>query len=506
MTTTFTYPPDAEDGQRKKTPIFSMDDIPASASKENPELFGSASIGGQPSHRETYTHSNFTARHSNLKSETPNLFNSPRGTSHHRQTGIFDRYRNDLAPETLASQPMNGGQSDSPDTEDDDEEEPETPTHTPHHRNLDDDPPDNQPGSLNSPGGPGGPGGPNRPGGPSRPGRPNGPGGPGGPGGPNGPGHPNNLPNKQDFLQEFMNLLHGIKEPDTFDGSDPQKLKAFIVSLQLNFNDRPMAFTTDASKVNYAISFLSGTALDWFEPDILCPNLWNPPAWQHSYAAFLDELRTNFSPFDAVGDAEDALEHLRMHGRDRIMKYMVQFNQYASQVGYGDNSLCHAFYRGLCTCIKDDMAHHGKPNNLRDMRFLAQELDTRYWTRRTEISRETQDNKTSSSYSNNPKSKGSSSNSNSSASGSTLKSSDSTSSGSASTPKPYADKLGKDGHLTQEEKDHCKKNNLCMFCGGKHKTDDCNKHKAAASAKGCAAEVEDPPPASEEPALSELEN
>ncbi len=83
------------------------------------------------------------------------------------------------------------------------------------------------------------------------------------------------------------------------------------------------------------------------------------------------------------------------------MKYMVQFNQYASQVGYGDNSLRHAFYRGLCTRIKDDMAHHGKPNNLRDMRFLAQELDARYWTRRTEISRENRESKSSGSYSNN---------------------------------------------------------------------------------------------------------
>ncbi|SJL12794.1 uncharacterized protein ARMOST_16225 [Armillaria ostoyae] len=157
------------------------------------------------------------------------------------------------------------------------------------------------------------------------------------------------------------------------------------------------------------------------------------------------------------------------------MKYMVQFNQYTFQVSYRDNSLCHAFYCGLCTHIKDDMAHHRKSNNLRDMHFLAQELDARYWTQRTKISHENQDNKASSSYSNNPKSKGSSSNSNSLASRSTPKSLNFTSSGSTSTPKPYADKLGKDGHLTQEEKDCRKKNNICMFCRSKHKTDNCNK-------------------------------
>ncbi len=76
----------------------------------------------------------------------------------------------------------------------------------------------------------------------------------------------------------------------------------------------------DANKVNYTISFLSGTALNWFEPDILCPNLWNPPAWQYSYVTFLDELQTNFGSFDAIRDAEVALEHLQMHNRDQIMK------------------------------------------------------------------------------------------------------------------------------------------------------------------------------------------
>ncbi len=278
------------------------------------------------------------------------------------------------------------------------------------------------------------------------------------------------------------------------------------MSLQLNFNDRPTAFVVEANKVNYAISFLSGTALDWFEPDILHSNPRNPPAWQYSYAAFLDKLRTNFGPFDAIGDAEDTLEHLQMHNGDRIMKYMVQFNQYTSQVGYGDNSLRHAFYHGLCTHMKDDMAHHRKPNNLCNMHFLAQELDARYWTRRTKISCESRENKSPSSYSNNPKSKGSSSNTSSLISGSTPKSLDSNSLGSASNPKPYADKLGKDGHLTQEEKNCCQKNNLCMFCGSKHKTKDCNKCKAAASTKGHAAEVEEPTPASKDPAPTGPEN
>ena len=197
-------------------------------------------------------------------------------------------------------------------------------------------------------------------------------------------GNPANRGNDDACLMiAFINLLHGmsnqvnnpslwpvhtkVKEPDVFDGLDLQKLKAFIVSFQLNFNNRPNAFCMEASKVNYAISFLSSMALDWFEPDILHPNHTNPPAWAYSYATFLLELRTNFGPFYAIRDAEDELKNLHMHDGDWIMKYIVRFNQHAAVIGYGDNSLCYAFYHGLCTQIKDDMAHHGKPNNLHDM-------------------------------------------------------------------------------------------------------------------------------------------
>ncbi len=265
-----------------------MDDIAASASKENPELFGLASVRGQPSHRETYNHSTFTAQQPNPYS-SPSPFGTPPPNElpRHWRTSIFDGYQEDPNPHTPASQPTSNGGQPATVESDDSRSETNTPTHaTNRHDHGDDD--DSQPDSPNEPRGLGGP---NRPGGPSGPG---GPGGPNGPGSPGGPG--NNPPNKQDFLWEFINLLCGVstllnnprpnnirtkvKEPDTFDGSDPWKLKAFIVSLQLNFNDRSTAFAVDASKVNYAISFLSGTALDWFEPDILCPNLWNPPAWQ----------------------------------------------------------------------------------------------------------------------------------------------------------------------------------------------------------------------------------
>ena len=36
-----------------------------------------------------------------------------------------------------------------------------------------------------------------------------------------------------------------VHEPDTFDGTDPKKLRTFFVQCELNFQDRPEAFQTD---------------------------------------------------------------------------------------------------------------------------------------------------------------------------------------------------------------------------------------------------------------------
>ena len=68
----------------------------------------------------------------------------------------------------------------------------------------------------------------------------------------------------------------------------------------------------------------------------------------------------------------------------------------------------------------------------------------------------------------------------------------SASTSSAST-NPLADKLGKDGKLTKEERQRRYDNNLCMFCGGVgHTAGNCNKASSfAAKAKARAAQAKE---------------
>ncbi|KIO03941.1 hypothetical protein M404DRAFT_26564 [Pisolithus tinctorius Marx 270] len=103
-----------------------------------------------------------------------------------------------------------------------------------------------------------------------------------------------------------------VHEPDTFDGSDPEKLHKFLVQCELNFQDHPHTFRSDRAKVTFTQSYLKGMALAWFEPDLLNPDNYDHLLWMDNYHEFLQELTANFGPHDAIVDAIQQLKNLTM--------------------------------------------------------------------------------------------------------------------------------------------------------------------------------------------------
>lgn len=295
-----------------------------------------------------------------------------------------------------------------------------------------------------------------------------------------------------------------VREPDVFDGTSPKKLRTFLVQCQLNFDDRPTVFATERSKVTFALSYLSGTALSWFEPELVKRSLF-PPPWMVSYNHFKDELQKHFGPFDPEGEAEIAIENLFMKDNQRITKYIVEFYRLSSEINWDDASLRRRFYKNLPARIKNEISRVGKPNTLNGMRDLAQAIDQRYWEREEEIRQEKKfassnsgnnngNSGNTSSNSGKPYDKKKSSNrpsgnnnSGSNNSASSSSSSNNRSGGSNSsnnTPKTpdYASKLGKDGKLTPEERQRRMNNKLCLFCGQPgHNAANCPKSSSNAS-------------------------
>ncbi|KAG6330936.1 hypothetical protein ID866_8152 [Astraeus odoratus] len=239
-------------------------------------------------------------------------------------------------------------------------------------------------------------------------------------------------------------------------------------------------------KVSFALSFLKGIALTWFEPDLLDTIPGTEPTWADNYSEFVIKLTTNFGPHDPVGDAEHQLNNLLMKDSNCINKYIIEFNHLATQVhGYGEGALCHMFYNGLPDCIKDEIACAGKPPHLVNLCTMAQGIDMCYWECKSEITCQAKTNPQPSSSSKQSLSGGSPSRQSGNSSGTS--SSSSTGKGknpqhpSSSTPKSsnssvpdLSEVLGKDGKLTAMECLCHIKNSLCLFCGlPGHSAKDC---------------------------------
>ena len=67
-------------------------------------------------------------------------------------------------------------------------------------------------------------------------------------------------------------------------------------------------FTSNSDKVTFTLSYLKGTALDWFKP--LLTSSKSPP-WLDDYSDFIKELKNNFKPHDPEGKAEADLKNLQ---------------------------------------------------------------------------------------------------------------------------------------------------------------------------------------------------
>jgi hypothetical protein len=320
----------------------------------------------------------------------------------------------------------------------------------------------------------------------------------------NGSQTPSNQPPADRFVQALFELSGSLKdlrrntapkaekikvrEPDTFDGSNPRKLRDFLVSCNLHFRDRPQVYASDEKRILFILSYLKGSALSWFEPGLNDPT--DSAHWMWDYPAFLSELEDNFGPHDPVGDAEKSLHELNMKKTARIVKYNVDFWELASRVSWNEAALRDRYFRGLPLRLRTEVLRGGKPETLALLRLKAQDADNIYWMQEEETRLETK----TSAVIGNPNKKDPTKKPNPQF---TPRPSNNTNT-SASTSKPsgtpkdrpknsISDKLGKNGKLTGDERDRRMKEGLCLYCGEKgHVAHDCPK---SAAAKGRAAKV-----------------
>jgi hypothetical protein len=76
-----------------------------------------------------------------------------------------------------------------------------------------------------------------------------------------------------------------VCKPEPFNGSDPRKLRSFLVSCNLHFRDCPYAFPNNEKKILFVLSYLNGSAISWFEPGLM--DLTNSAHWMWDFEIFL---------------------------------------------------------------------------------------------------------------------------------------------------------------------------------------------------------------------------
>ena len=286
-----------------------------------------------------------------------------------------------------------------------------------------------------------------------------------------------------------------VRNPDVFDGKDPKKLPTFLSQCRINFRDRPKAFRDDRQKVNYAISYLKDSALTFFTPTVETD--FEQP-WQDHWPTFVKELERNFGVPDPVGAAVRELNQLEMKSTDRIATYIVEFNRLSGVSQWPEAPLVYRFYEGLPDRLKDEVTRgDGKPRTLFGMVEKAQNADNRYWERQEERARhdatrpKPQSNQIDNKGQSKPSGSGSNNDNKSSSSSNQNKNSNkdkgqqsSSSSGNNNKSDDKSSILGKDGKLTEAERNRRKTMGLCLFCGKTgHRASDCRAAKVATAAR-----------------------
>jgi len=259
-----------------------------------------------------------------------------------------------------------------------------------------------------------------------------------------------------------------------------------------------LQFSTNEEKINFALTYLSGVAQDWFEVALQQEDLSYTQPWLSTWHLFVDKLRVHFGLLDPIGDAANLIDNLCMKPGDKITTYNVEFMRYAAQLNWGDSVLCHRFYQGLPNRLQDPIANweQGKPNSFQAMYQLAITFNNRYWeqNRKRDCLRNMEKDAVdshnqkqgrmaqfSASSQNSVPSRPQSSTAppQTTPSWNSQKppraSSSITKSPSPSTPRvDLSNKLGRDRKLNGNERKRRIDNNLCLYCGSKdHKVDGC---------------------------------
>jgi len=162
-----------------------------------------------------------------------------------------------------------------------------------------------------------------------------------------------------------------INEPESFDGTC-SKFSKFMTRLVLVFFSDWTRYTSNAAKIAYTASFLTGSAADWFEPHL---NKNSSTTNFSSYGEFTVTLKNAYDDPDARAIAQRKLRNLKQ-GDKNCSTYHAEFVTYTTVLNYDDATKIQFFTEGANYDLKTTIAYqHSPPETFDQFVQLCIKLD-----------------------------------------------------------------------------------------------------------------------------------
>lgn len=161
-----------------------------------------------------------------------------------------------------------------------------------------------------------------------------------------------------------------IPIPDRYSG-EVGSCNLFLHKCRLVFEQQPLSYSTDQSRVAFIMSLLTGKASSWAvalvnSNSVVCSTL-------NSFTAEMLRVFDHPLQSEAVGNK---LLSLRQ-GSDSVATYSIEFRILAAMCGWNDKALHGVFFRGLSEEVKDHLAKRDEIASLEELISLSIRLDNR---------------------------------------------------------------------------------------------------------------------------------
>ena len=111
----------------------------------------------------------------------------------------------------------------------------------------------------------------------------------------------------------------------------------------------------DSEKIYFAISYLRGIALDYFEPHINEPDLSQSLDFLEDWSVFIQKLSNIFGSYSLKDKDKDMIVAIPFPADEKAVNYFIHFAKYQNQIRWDDHSLQKVVKNALPPRISDEL-------------------------------------------------------------------------------------------------------------------------------------------------------